>query len=57
MVAPFGTSLHVAGRDADALDRAVAQFRDSPELDWRLSQPTLEDVFISLMARTQDNFS
>jgi ABC-2 type transport system ATP-binding protein len=57
MVAPFGTSLHVAGRDADALDRAVAQFRDSRELDWKLSQPTLEDVFISLMARTQDNFS
>jgi ABC-2 type transport system ATP-binding protein len=57
MVAPFGTSLHVAGRDADALDRAVAQFRASPELDWKVSQPTLEDVFISLMARTQDNFA
>jgi ABC-2 type transport system ATP-binding protein len=57
MVAPFGTSLHVAGRDPEALDRAVAQFRDSPELDWKVSQPTLEDVFISLMARTQDNFS
>ena len=25
MVAPFGTSLHVAGRDADALDKAVAR--------------------------------
>ena len=32
MVAPFGTSLHVAGRDAAALDAAVAQVRDRPEL-------------------------
>jgi ABC-2 type transport system ATP-binding protein len=56
MVAPFGTSLHVAGRDAEALDRAVAQFRERPELHWAVSQPSLEDVFISLMANAQDNF-
>jgi ABC-2 type transport system ATP-binding protein len=56
MVAPFGTSLHVAGRDAAALDAAVARFRAEPELDWSLSQPSLEDVFIDLMSRTRDNF-
>jgi ABC-2 type transport system ATP-binding protein len=56
MVAPFGTSLHVAGTDAQALDRAIAGFRDRPELAWSLSQPSLEDVFISLMMRSQDNF-
>ena len=56
MVAPFGTSLHVAGRDPAALDKAVAGFRNQPELHWSVSQPSLEDVFISLMARTQDNF-
>jgi ABC-2 type transport system ATP-binding protein len=56
MVAPFGTSLHVAGRDPDQLDAAVARFRESPELDWEPSQPTLEDVFIDLMSRSQDNF-
>jgi ABC-2 type transport system ATP-binding protein len=56
MVAPFGTSLHVAGRDAEALDKAVARFRESAELHWAVSQPSLEDVFISLMARSQDNF-
>ncbi len=56
MVAPFGTSLHVAGRDAALLDKAVAQFRSSPELTWSPSQPSLEDVFISLMGRAQDNF-
>lgn len=56
MVAPFGVSLHVAGRDADALDAAVARFRDEPEVSWSLSQPSLEDVFIDLMSRAQDNF-
>src|SRR5579862_7366866 len=37
MVAPFGTSLHVSGRDAAALDTAIAPFRDRPELDWQHS--------------------
>jgi ABC-2 type transport system ATP-binding protein len=56
MVAPFGNSLHVAGRDADALDKAVADFRSQPDLHWSVSQPSLEDVFISLMSKTRDNF-
>ncbi len=56
MVAPFGTSLHVSGRDAAALDAAVATFRADTRLQWSLSQPSLEDVFIDLMARSQDNF-
>jgi ABC-2 type transport system ATP-binding protein len=56
MVAPFGNSLHVAGRDADALDRAVAEFRNRPGLHWSVSQPSLEDVFISLMGKSRDNF-
>ncbi|MBX9590772.1 MAG: ABC transporter ATP-binding protein [Hyphomonadaceae bacterium] len=56
MVAPFGASLHVAGRDASALDAAVARFRDERELSWTLSSPSLEDVFIDLMSRSQDNF-
>jgi len=56
MVAPFGTSLHVAGRDAAALARAVEQLKRQPELSWALSSPTLEDVFIDLMSRAEDNF-
>jgi ABC-2 type transport system ATP-binding protein len=56
MVAPFGTSLHVAGRDAAALDATVAGFRHDPDLHWSLSTPSLEDVFIDLMGRSQDNF-
>ena len=56
MVAPFGTSLHVSGRDAAALDAAVDTFRADPHLAWSISEPTLEDVFIDLMSRSQDNF-
>jgi ABC-2 type transport system ATP-binding protein len=56
MVAPFGTSLHVSGRDAMALEAAIAPFRDRPGLDWQLSAPSLEDVFIDLMGRAKDNF-
>jgi ABC-2 type transport system ATP-binding protein len=56
MVAPFGTSLHVSGRDEAALEAAIAPYRNDPALIWRRSEPTLEDVFIDLMAKAQDNF-
>jgi ABC-2 type transport system ATP-binding protein len=56
MVAPFGTSLHVSGRDAEALDKAIAPYRKRKGLDWQRSEPSLEDVFIDLMRRSQDNF-
>jgi len=56
MVAPFGNSLHVAGRDGEALEKAIAAFRDRFDLHWSASQPSLEDVFISLMTRSRDNF-
>jgi len=56
MVAPFGTSLHVSGRDAAALEAAVAAYRNDAHLRWERSQPSLEDVFIDLMGRARDNF-
>jgi ABC-2 type transport system ATP-binding protein len=56
MVAPFGTSLHVSGRDEAALDAAIAPWRDRPALRWRRSEASLEDVFIDLMGRAKDNF-
>ena len=37
MVAPFGTSLHVSGRDAAALEAAIAPYRDDPALHWTQS--------------------
>ena len=56
MVAPFGTSLHVSGRDEAALEAAIAPYRDDPALHWTHSEPSLEDVFIDLMGRAKDNF-
>jgi ABC-2 type transport system ATP-binding protein len=56
MVAPFGTSLHVSGRDAEALNRAIEPFRHDPRWRWTPDEATLEDVFIDLMAHAEDNF-
>jgi len=56
MVAPFGTSLHVSGRDKAALEEAVAPYRADAKWQWEPSEPSLEDVFIDLMNRSKDNF-
>jgi ABC-2 type transport system ATP-binding protein len=56
MVAPFGSSLHVSGRDEATLDAAIAPYRARADLTWTRSDATLEDVFIDLMSRAQDNF-
>jgi len=56
MVAPFGTSLHVSGRDEAALEGAIAPYRADPSLHWEKSTASLEDVFIDLMSRARDNY-
>jgi ABC-2 type transport system ATP-binding protein len=56
MVAPFGTSLHVSGRDVAALEANIAPWREKTSLHWQKSAPSLEDVFIELMGRSKDNF-
>jgi ABC-2 type transport system ATP-binding protein len=56
MVAPFGTSLHVSGRDEAALEQAIAFARADARFTWERSKPSLEDVFIDLMGRAKDNF-
>jgi ABC-2 type transport system ATP-binding protein len=56
MVAPFGTSLHVSGRDKEVLEATIAHWRDRPGLHWQKAAPSLEDVFIELMGRSKDNF-
>ncbi|MEA1938918.1 MAG: ABC transporter ATP-binding protein [Pseudomonadota bacterium] len=51
MVAHFGASLHISGKDAEALEAAIAPWRNDPELDWQSGKPSLEDAFIQLMQR------
>jgi ABC-2 type transport system ATP-binding protein len=55
-VAAFGNALHVAGRDAGAVEAAIAPWRDKPGLAWQRTEANLEDVFISLIAAAPDNF-
>jgi ABC-2 type transport system ATP-binding protein len=54
LVAPFGTSVHVGGRDRAALELAIARFSTREELVWRPDSPSLEDVFIDLINRSRD---
>jgi ABC-2 type transport system ATP-binding protein len=54
-VAAFGAGLHVGGRDATALEAAIAPYRSNAALTWQRTQPNLEDVFIDLVARADDN--
>ena len=51
----FGTSLHVSGGDAAALEQAIEPFRN--DYEWTLIRPGLEDVFIHLMDQSKDNFA
>ena len=53
MVAPFGATLHVSGPDATALEASIAPFRAEATLRWSVSEPSLEDAFIHLMAGAQ----
>ena len=48
--AVFGRSVHVAGTDRAALERAIADFAD-PSLTWREVEPRLEDVFVHLLSQ------
>jgi ABC-2 type transport system ATP-binding protein len=56
MIAPFGNSLHVSGRDKAALETAITPYRNDAGLTWVPATPSLEDVFIDLMAKARDNF-
>jgi len=56
LVTPFGAKVHVSARDKDALFAAIKPYREDPTLEWEESSPSLEDVFIDLMAHAKDNF-
>lgn len=50
-VAPFGNTLHISGRDADALKKAIEPFMTQGRA-WREVDTSLEEVFIDLMQRS-----
>jgi ABC-2 type transport system ATP-binding protein len=51
--AVFGRSVHIAGSDRAALERAIADFGDD-SLRWHEVEPQLEDVFIHLLRATKE---
>jgi ABC-2 type transport system ATP-binding protein len=46
----FGTSLHVGGEHGDLVEAAIAPWRRDPRFTWERVEPSLEDIFIHLMA-------
>ncbi|HMR29963.1 MAG TPA: ABC transporter ATP-binding protein [Geminicoccaceae bacterium] len=46
----FGTHLHVSAASAERLRQALAPFETAPGIAWQEAEPSLEDVFIHLMA-------
>ncbi len=55
-VVPFGNTLHVSGRDGAKIEAAIAATRDDRH-EWTKIKSGLEDVFISLMESSKDNFA
>jgi ABC-2 type transport system ATP-binding protein len=54
-VTAFGNKLHISGRDAEAIERAIRPFRKEPYI-WQKIETSLEDAFIGLMQASRDNF-
>lgn len=53
----FGNSLHISGKDPEALDQVVQAYQSMDSAyTWTRGAPTLEDVFIYLMQQSTDNF-
>ena len=55
-VVAFGNTLHVSSRDATKLQAAIDVVHDTSH-SWTRTEPSLEDVFISLMDAARDNFA
>jgi ABC-2 type transport system ATP-binding protein len=49
-VSVFGVTLHISGTNEAALEKAIAPYRNRTGFTWTKARPSLEDVFIHLMA-------
>jgi ABC-2 type transport system ATP-binding protein len=56
LVARFGTKIHACGRDASALARGVEVVRGLAGVEIEPIEAGFEEIFIHLMAGSQDNF-
>lgn len=44
----FGDALHISSKNAEQLEKAIAPFQNRTDLQWRMVNTNLEDVFINL---------
>jgi ABC-2 type transport system ATP-binding protein len=56
LVASFGTTLHISGKDGDRLKASLEAFLQGTPLKMTAVSPTLEDAFIHMMQGNQDQF-
>jgi ABC-2 type transport system ATP-binding protein len=56
-IARFGSTLHVSGVDAAALEATVRRFETRGPQRWSLQPAGLEEAFIYLMTGARDNFA
>jgi len=56
-IAPFGTSLHVVGADADLLKASVTKIARKTGARASVTETSLEDAFISFMDAAEDNMT
>jgi ABC-2 type transport system ATP-binding protein len=56
-VAPFGLTLHVVGRDRQALLRRSSSVAGQTGMSYMKAATSLEDVFIQFMGRSTDNMA
>ena len=56
-VASFGQTLHISGRDGEALQRSLGAFAAQHGLQLQAGEATLEDAFMHLMQGVQDQFA
>ena len=56
LVASFGATLHVSGKDRDMLEATLQGALQGTQLEMAVVPPSLEDAFIYLMQGSQDQF-
>ena len=56
LVASFGTTLHISGKDGDKLKGSLEAFLQGTSLKMTAVAPSLEDAFIHMMQGSRDQF-
>jgi ABC-2 type transport system ATP-binding protein len=53
----FGREIHICGFDTQSIEHGLQILMQTEAITWRAIEPTLEDAFISLVTKTQGDFS